>query len=299
MLLNDYRQSPYMNPLFVHYLGTTAVLAEPLICRDRLHGVVSLNNNRTGRKCTTQDREIIRLFAAQAAIAVENARLYEALEVRLSRLQTLTRLNQLVSSSLDLDYVLPEIAPAAATLMRAAVVSFWFVNEMTHSFETCTFSGATMDAAVLTRQPSYDHDGIDWVVIHRRSLNIPDVFTDARFVALDWWRTHDLRSFLAVPVLYNDVLLAVLVLNGQQPFSLQADTQEILDSFVSQAAIALNNARLFAEVKTQTAQLEQANAVLHGEIRERQRAETALRQARDELESRVEARTAELRQANV
>ena len=298
MLLNDYRNSPYVNQLLVEHLGTTAIIAEPLTSREHFHGVVIISNNRTGKQFTPQDQEILRLFAVQAAIAIENARLYDALAIRLHRLQTLTRLNQLISSSLDLDHVLHEIAQAAATLMQAAVVSFWFVNDTDSSFETRTFAGVDIDANALPQQPPYDQDGIDWVMIHRQALNIPDVFADTRFVVLDWWRTHDLRSFLAVPVLYNDSLLAVLILHGRQPFHLQADTQDILDNFVTQAAIALDNARLFAEVTTQTAQLAQANVVLQQEILERQQAEAALREARNELESRVEARTAELRQAN-
>jgi PAS domain S-box-containing protein len=83
LLVNDYRTSPYVNPLFMERLGSTAVLAEPLLYRERLVGVIAISNEGTGRLFTAQDRELLALFAAQAAVAIENARLYE--EVRGTR----------------------------------------------------------------------------------------------------------------------------------------------------------------------------------------------------------------------
>jgi PAS domain S-box-containing protein len=78
LLVNEYQTSPYANSLFVQRLGLTAVVAEPLLYRDQLVGVIALSNEGTGRPFTVQDRELLAVFAAQAAIAIENARLYEA-----------------------------------------------------------------------------------------------------------------------------------------------------------------------------------------------------------------------------
>jgi len=83
LLVNDYQTSPYVQAFFVERLGPTAVLAEPLLYRERLVGVIAISNEGTGQGFTAQDRDLLALFAAQAAIAIENARLYE--EVRESR----------------------------------------------------------------------------------------------------------------------------------------------------------------------------------------------------------------------
>jgi signal transduction histidine kinase len=299
LLVNDYQTSPYVHPLFVEHTGATAILAEPLLYHNRLVGVIVLNNGSTGEGFTTQDHKLLTIFGAHAALSIERARLYETLEIRLRRLQTLTHLNQIISSSLHMDDVLHEIARAAATLMNAQLVSFWLVDESTRTLEVCTFSDEVMGANFPVRQLTYSQGGVGWVATHRHLLNVPDIFADARFVARDWWRAHNLYSFLALPVIHNDSLLAVLALNGAQPFHLSSDHQYILESFVTQTAIAIQNARLFAEVRTQTAQLEQANAELQCEIIERQQAEAALRQARDELETRIAERTTEIHLANV
>ncbi len=80
MIVNDYRTSPYASPLFLERTGMTASLAEPLLYRDRLLGVITMNNEETGRPFTGEDREILALFADQAAIAIENARLFDVRE---------------------------------------------------------------------------------------------------------------------------------------------------------------------------------------------------------------------------
>src|SRR5713226_6813295 len=83
------------------------------------------------------------------------------------------------------------------------------------------------------------------VARHGRLLNVSDVFKDGRFVALDWSRRHGLQSFLGVPVILEGRLLAVLSVNGREPFRLDAEDERLLESFVGQAALAVRNATLY------------------------------------------------------
>jgi PAS domain S-box-containing protein len=83
LLVNDYQTSPYATPVLAERLGFTAIVAEPLLYRDRLVGVIAISNEGTGRSFTAQDSDLLALFAAEAAIAIDNARLYE--EVRGTR----------------------------------------------------------------------------------------------------------------------------------------------------------------------------------------------------------------------
>jgi signal transduction histidine kinase/DNA-binding response OmpR family regulator/putative methionine-R-sulfoxide reductase with GAF domain len=253
--INNYQASPYAHPTFVQHTGATAILAEPLQYHDRLVGVIVLNNGTTGEDFTVQDQALLRIFGAQAAIAIEHARLYEALETRLIRQQTLARLNQIVSSTLDMDAVLGEIARAAATLMEAPVVSFWLVDEATSTLEVRAFSEAGQGTDVPVKKMPFGQGGVGWVATHRCRLNIPDVFADSRFVSVDWWQARGLCSFLAVPVMLEDKLLAVLALHGRQPFRLELADEQLLDSFVVQAALAIRNARLYYESEEQRQRL--------------------------------------------
>ena len=239
VMINDDQVSPTIGPLF-------AILSEPLVYRDRLLGVISINNEGTGRVFGAPERDLLTLFAAQAAIAIENARLYEALEARFARLRTLTRLTQFISSSLDIKEVLGEIARAAATLMDAATVNFWIADTTTQTLHLRTSSNPVLGNAFPMRTTlAFGEGGVGWVALHRRPLNVPDVASDGRFIGGAWYKRHGLTSFLALPIILDGELLAVLVLAGRQPFRFAPDDQSLLESFAAQAAVAIRNAALY------------------------------------------------------
>jgi len=169
-----------------------------------------------------------------------------------------------------------DIAHAAAALMDAPLGHFLIADEATHTLASRAFSDARLGEDFPIKMLSFSQGGVGWVATHRRLLQVADVFTDGRFVALDWWRVHGLRSFLAVPIVFEDVLLGVLALSSSQPLNFGPDEQYLLNSFAAQAAIALNNARLFNESQRQTAMLAQANAALQHEIAKRQQVGTEL-----------------------
>jgi PAS domain S-box-containing protein len=87
MIVNDYRTSPYAHPTVRDRGQITAVLSEPLLYRDRLVGVIRIDDQGTGRSFTEEDQNILRLFAVQAAIAIENARLYQEISQQASSLE--------------------------------------------------------------------------------------------------------------------------------------------------------------------------------------------------------------------
>jgi len=80
LIVNDYRGWPQARAFILQETNVTAVIAEPLLCHGRLVGVVAIDHQGGGRHFTDHDLALLRLFAAQAAVAVENAKLY--MEVR-------------------------------------------------------------------------------------------------------------------------------------------------------------------------------------------------------------------------
>ena len=239
IIINDDQVSSTIAPLF-------AILSEPLLYRDRLLGVITVNNEGTGRVFGAPERDLLTLFAAQAAIAIENARLYEALEARFARLRTLIRLTQFMSSALGIKEVLGEIARAAATLLDATTVNFWIADTTTQTLHRQTSSNPLLESAFpMHGTVAFGQGGIGWVALHRRPLNVPDIASDERFTGRAWFQQHGLRSFLALPILLDGELLAVLALAGRQPFHFAPEDQSLLGSFAAQAAVAIRNAALY------------------------------------------------------
>lgn len=266
MRVNDYRHSPYAHPLFLKLTTATAVLAAPLLYHDRLLGVIVLNNEGIEERLfSEQDGELLNLFAAQAAIAIENARLYEALEAKITRLQTLTQLNRLVSSSLDLSKVLDEIVTAAAELMQAEVVRIWMVNQTTQMFELQAVASEV--PLPYLQQPQSIHDargGLSWVATHRTILNVPNGFEDDRIVHQDWFRSHGFSSLLIAPIMHGDSFLAALSLVGRKPFQLSPEEQMLLENFIAQAATAIHNASLYERLVTSEGKFRQLAENIEG-----------------------------------
>jgi GAF domain-containing protein len=225
--------------------GFLSGVALPILRGSRLLGVLSLVF-REPLKPNIEDDPLLQAFINQAAIAIEHGRLYANLEGRVSQLKTVTRLNRVISSSLDSDSVLRKIAEAAGQLPGATVVSIWLAREESRTLEVVSLSDPVMDAEWSARTMSFEQGLNGWVARHGRVLNVPDVFNDDRFIASDWWRRHGLSSFLGVPVILDGVLLAVLALNGREPFQFDAEDELMLESFGAQAALAIRNASLFA-----------------------------------------------------
>jgi signal transduction histidine kinase/CheY-like chemotaxis protein len=167
------------------------------------------------------------------------------LQVRADRLRTLTHLNQLISESLHIDIALQEISRAAATLIDCLMVRIWIADEAS---QTLTLPGGLADAPV--QKLAFGEGSAGWVALHRQSLYISDALTNPIIRHKDWWHAHNASSMLALPIIHHDALLGVLTLIGRQPFNLRHDEQELLQSLVAQAAVAIGNARLYAAEAT-------------------------------------------------
>ena len=159
--------------------------------------------NACHRPFTDNDEGILLRLATHAAVAIQNAQLYESQEVRTRRLYTLTRLNQLISSSLDMDAVLREIAQAAAELMDVPFVRIWGADEERQILTLRASSEPQLAEDYLVRERPFGKGVAGWVAAHRQPLDIRDVFTDERVLSAEWWRTHHISSLLALPIIHQ------------------------------------------------------------------------------------------------
>jgi GAF domain-containing protein len=147
---------------------------------------------------------------------------YESQEGRAARLQTLTRLNRLISASLDMDHVLREITQAAAELMEVPCVRIWIADQARQTLECHTYSDDRIGADYPQSRVHFGQGGAGWVAVHRQPLYLPDVFAQEQIqmLAPQWFEMHNLRSLHAVPIIHQNALLGVLSLYSRQPFPL-------------------------------------------------------------------------------
>jgi signal transduction histidine kinase/CheY-like chemotaxis protein len=179
----------------------------------------------------------------------ERRRVEAAVDVRQRRIQALAEVNLSLSRQLDLGRLLQQITAALAQLTGARTVVLWNAD---HGGQALTRRAHAADESVssvdLPHALTFGQGGAGWIARNRQPLFVEDIADDPRIMAVDWALRHGLVAFAGVPVLAGDELLGVLTLNLVRGALPQGDDRALLSFFAAQAAVAIRNAQLFAEV---------------------------------------------------
>jgi signal transduction histidine kinase/DNA-binding NarL/FixJ family response regulator len=141
------------------------------------------------------------------------------------------------------------------------MVSFWTVDEAARRIRLSACTNASLATGLPPGGLAFGQGLTGWVALHRQSLAVDDVVGDPRALNAinpQWRIGAGLRSFYGVPVIHQGTLMAVLVLNGYEPFRPGQEDLALLESFVAQAAIAIRNASLYASLAEANLALEES-----------------------------------------
>jgi GAF domain-containing protein/CheY-like chemotaxis protein len=167
-------------------------------------------------------------------------------EALADKLRTLIQLIELISSSLDTDEILRQIAAASVRVAGARCVSLWVGDETARVVELRACSDAAIGAGHPSPRLAYGQGLAGWVMLHREPVKADDLLTTS-MVAREWYAAHGLQSLYALPILYQDSVVGVLVLMAEEPFELERQDYEILEALIAEAGAAIRNGRLLAE----------------------------------------------------
>jgi len=246
MIVNEYQQSSYALQAYVPYLRQFAIVAEPLLYHDRLVGVLFVAHAQPGRHFTLQDRELLAVLAAQAAVAIENARLFEESAQRQAWLSSILEMNKRIAMSEDMPSLLSRIATEAARLVGA---------------EGANFRVLQGDRLVTTRQTQYGlvlpdvpalqlGESIAGLAVRdNRILVVPDIQTHPDVPAFIKAQAAEvgLHSMVSIPIRSRNSVIGVLSVNSARPRVFTEDESAALAICAEQAAIAIENARLLED----------------------------------------------------
>jgi GAF domain-containing protein/ActR/RegA family two-component response regulator/HAMP domain-containing protein len=273
LIVADYRTSPYGHPLFAARTRITAVVAEPLLYRDRVVGVLTVNHEDAGKTFGAADREILGLFAAQAAIAIENARLYEESRRQAREATALAEVGRALSESLDIDHVLDRIAVEVRQMMEAAFVGVMRLDEA--SQELSYLAGVGLPRERFGHLRIKVGDGLTGrAIVQRGPIHIPDLLADSRVLEGGIIRAEGYRSMFCVPLVVGDRILGSIDVFRREAGHFTPAEVQLLTRFADQAAVAIENARLYAEVRGHSATLERRVAERTAELEKANRAKS-------------------------
>ncbi len=247
--------------------GFRTTVAAPMLVDDVVVGALNLWRNQVN-PFDEREMAIVTAFAGQAAMAVNGVRLVQELESRsaelaqnVERLEALREVGEAVSSSLDVDHVLSTIAMHAVALSGTDGGSIMEYSDSDRCF--MVRSVHQTDPAVVERLRSIrielDETLVGRAAQQRHPIAVPDldkVQLDAHTQILydDGW-----RSLVAVPMLREDQIVGSLIVRRKRTGHFSEETLDLLETFASQSALALLNARLFRELEEQSVELELAS----------------------------------------
>ena len=212
--------------------------------------------------------EILKTFADQAVIAVENVRLFSELQERtrelsesVQELKTLGEVGQAVSATLDVDRVLQTIAVRANELARTDGCSIYEYDAATETFHLRVSQNLEV---VHGQSPTVLRKGegvVGRLAVTRAPSQVPDISDTTVYQSSlrDSLLAAGFRALLAVPLVSEGLVTGGLVVSRKTPGPFPSRVIDLLTTFATQSALAIQNARLFREIEDKGRELEVAN----------------------------------------
>jgi GAF domain-containing protein len=244
MILDNYQASPYALPEFPDIVATITI---PILFEDRLLGVLHSHTTEPSKRFTLDDLRRFQMLATQAAIAIENARLFEEARTRSARLNALSELSRTVTSSLDLQRVFDYVVRAAVDLLALALARVYVWQEATGLLHLRASAGAP-DLIPYPREAFTPGEGVVGTVFSSlTAMTITDAGHDPAYAEQAWARQVGVKSVAVIPLLLGERAVGVLSVSRRARRPFDPDEISLLTSFAQHAAIAIENARLFQE----------------------------------------------------
>jgi diguanylate cyclase (GGDEF)-like protein len=228
---------------------TGALASLPLIFHRKVIGIMNVSFIKPG-ELDESLLQVLDLLSNQAAIAINNARTFEAEKKQRKLAQALQHTGRAIQSSLDLEIVLDQILDQIATAIDYDSANLILIEEgVARSVRQHGFQDLHSDGRELTIDSYGDprFNTFQKMIQSKQPLIIPDTSQNQDWIITE--TTQEVMSWAGAPILAGDQVIGFLSLNNNQKDFYNKEHEELLTAFASQASIALEHARLHQEIQ--------------------------------------------------
>ena len=251
-------------------LGYRALISVPML-RDGIPIGTLTVARREKRPFSQSQIGLLKAFAAQAVIAIENVRLFQELQARtrelarsVEELKALGEVSQAVSSTLNLETVLTTIVARAVHLSETTGGVVYEYEQATREFHLRVSHqmGDPLVEAIRAAPIRMGEGAVGRAAASRTPVQVPEILDEREY---DLARLRPIlarlgyRSLLAVPLLREERIVGGLVVWRREPGTFSVEVVNLLQTFATQSVLAIENARLFREVEEKGRELETAS----------------------------------------
>lgn len=242
--------------------GAKSALLLPLATAGQLIGLLVLSEATARRRFTAGEMELAMTIVNQAAVAVQNARLYDETQQRLIELATINQIGRAISSAIDMTTLMDTIRMQVgavlnteslylATYTEAAGAPTGDAQAESHYRGELSFPLRVVNGGLIETEPERPAGLNRWIIESQQPLLVADV------AASEWAGQSAARSFLGVPLILGERVRGVLAVEDYvRPNAFDQSHLRILSTISTQIAVAIENARLYEQTRRFTQELE-------------------------------------------
>ena len=245
-----------------------AVLSLPLVVKGQVVGGFTVGDS-LGRVYTDEDQRLAQTFADQAAVALENARLFAETERRRRESVALGNVSQTLAQSLHPGGVAQRVVDCVRELVGGLAASVFRLDAESGVLEQTAFSGLS---SFYDRRPRFPRGigAVGLAVAEGRAVVSNSLLADPRLQFPPEMRAFlegsPIRAILAVPLVAKEQVIGALGLVDAEGRVFTEDDVRLAQALADQAAVALENARLYADAERRRVEAETLSGLVHTNI---------------------------------
>ena len=250
--LADLGQHPESTGFPAYHPDMHSFLGVPITFKGDVLGNLYLTNKVGAEEFSAEDENIVTLFAAQAAVAIENARLFEAETRRSAQLDVLNLMGRELTRIFELDRLLEKVAELLREGFQYHNVQIFWVDRENNAIQVRALAGPVKGKIPLGTHRPLDRGIAAWVARTGQTALCNDVQVDPRYHAVAGFET---AAELAVAVMVKNETVAVINVDSMEPHVFDDSDVKTLETLAGQLAVAIENINLYLQQQDQSQRL--------------------------------------------